>query len=143
MSEVRPSGLFYLHLQTSGAPGAPVLDLRLTVYTPKKQITGLAEVTQATNPPLDVKSHVTGDYTYETVIGQGSKIRIDLQGWPELVWPVKGGIGPVVPENFYATLVLDTDYSEGEIHYGYRTGLTGAWHEVTQSVKAAALAKAA
>lgn len=141
--QVRPAGLFPLKLQSSGAPGAPVVELLLTIYTPKQQVTGLSEVTQATNPPLDLKSHVNGNLIYETVIGPGSKIRIDLTGWPELVWPVHGGVGPVIPENFHATLLLDPDFSEGTIKYGYRTSLSGAWHEITQPIKVVKLAKAA
>lgn len=142
-NQVRPSGLFPLKLESVGMPGAPIVELSLTIYTPKQQVTGLAEVTQAINPPLDLKSHVNGNLIYETVMGPGSKIRIDLNGWPELVWPVHGGVGPVIPENFHATVILDPDFSKGTITYGYRTSLTGAWHEITQEINAVKLAKAA
>ncbi|MBP2548917.1 hypothetical protein J2858_001833 [Neorhizobium galegae] len=134
IESVQKVGLFYLPLRSEGAPGAPINTLNLTVYTPKSLVTGHSEVTQAVNPPLSVSSHVSGPLIYETVMGPGSKIRIDLKGWPEIVWPPEAGIGPVIPENYSAILLLEPDFSGGEIIYQYRTGLTGEWHQVRQPI---------
>ncbi|MBT9372535.1 DUF1842 domain-containing protein [Rhizobium sp. CSW-27] len=131
---VQKTGLFFLPLRTEGALGAPVNTLSLTVYTPKSIVTGHSEVTQAVNPPLNVSSHVTGTLIYETVMGPGSKVRIDLTGWPEINWPAGAGVGPVIPENYSAIIVLEPDFSSGEIIYQYRTGLTGEWHQVRQKI---------
>ncbi|MEE3623637.1 DUF1842 domain-containing protein [Nitrospirillum sp. BR 11752] len=131
------AGLFHLTLHSGGAPGAPTDTLNLTVYTPKREVTGYSLVTQATNPPLHVASHVTGTLIYETVTGPGSKIRIDLNGWPEIHWPPQAGIGPVIPQNYKAILVLEPNYASGVIRYEYRTDLSGPWHVVEQPVHAA------
>ncbi|MBB6251958.1 DUF1842 domain-containing protein [Nitrospirillum iridis] len=128
------AGLFRLELISGGAPGAPTDTLTLTVYTPNREVTGHSVVSQAVNPPLHVASHVTGTLIYETVIGPGSKVRIDLNGWPEIHWPKQAGIGPVIPQNYKATLLLEPNYASGIIRYEYRTDLTGPWHVVEQPV---------
>lgn len=128
-------GLFPLNLQSVGAPGAPVVKLSLLVYTPRQEVTGHAEVTQAINPPLDLKSHVHGNLIHETVMGPGSKILIKLLGWPEIVWPPKGGVGPVIPENFSAQVLLEPDYNSGTITFEYRTELSGKWNRVVEKIK--------
>ncbi|MCJ8508730.1 DUF1842 domain-containing protein [Rhizobium lemnae] len=136
MTEIHPieAGLFQLKLQSTGAPGAPTVALTLGVYTPTGKVTGFAEVKQATNPPLDVRSHVLGDLIYETVIGPGSKVRIDLTGYPEIVWPKDGGVGPAIPLNFKAIILLEPDFSKGTIEYQYRKDLTGKWHVVREPI---------
>ncbi|WP_044564365.1 DUF1842 domain-containing protein [Azospirillum sp. B4] len=131
------AGLFFLPLRSGGAPGAPTDALNLTIYTPKREVTGHSLVTQATNPPLHVASHVTGTLIYETVIGPGSKVRIDLNGWPEIHWPPQAGIGPVIPQNYKAILLLEPNFASGVIRYEYRTDLSGPWHVVEQPVHAA------
>ncbi|SIQ23075.1 protein of unknown function [Rhizobium sp. RU35A] len=131
---VQKMGLFLLPLRSEGAPGAPVNTLSLTVYTPKSIVTGHSEVTQAVNPPLGISSHVTGTLIYETVMGPGSKVRIDLTGWPEIFWPSNAGVGPVIPENYSSIILLEPDFSGGEIIFQYRTALTGEWHQVRQKV---------
>jgi Domain of unknown function (DUF1842) len=71
-------------------------------------------VTQALAEPVVYQSHVHGDLTYETVMSPGkSAVRIDLSGHLAVNWPAIDGIGPVLPENFKATLVLSIDYTEG------------------------------
>jgi hypothetical protein len=133
-----PAGLFLLKLQSeTHLEGAPLLGLTLTVYTPKKTVTGYAEVTQALAQPVVCQSHVHGDLTYETVMSPGkSAVRIDLSGHLAVNWPAIDGIGPVLPENFKATLVLSTDYTEGAVVYEYLTDLaTGTWNCIEQKIK--------
>jgi hypothetical protein len=132
------SGLFLLKLKSvvpAGILGAPNNDLVLSVYTPKRTVTGHSLVLNSSlYPPLIVNSHVTGNLIYATVMGPGSKIRIDLDGWPEVNWPVGAGVGPVIPENYTAQILLEPDYSKGIIIYNYRTDFTGVWHTIQQDI---------
>ncbi|TPV96585.1 MAG: DUF1842 domain-containing protein [Myxococcales bacterium FL481] len=129
------SGLFWLPLESEPKmPGAPTLHLWLTIDTPNLQANGCAEVTQALEHPVVATSHVTGPVIYETVMGPGSKIRIDLSGYPQIHWPSGGGIGPVIPKNFTAMVLLDTNWQQGTVHYQYMTQ-SGAWQEVRQEIR--------
>jgi hypothetical protein len=114
-------GLFFLPLvSTSNIPGGPHVQLKLTVDSVNKTVTGSAIVTQALEHPIVCSSHVTGNYIYEFVMKPGnSKIRIDLIGYPEINWPSNGGIGPVIPKNFTAIILLDSDWTNGFINYQY------------------------
>lgn len=127
------TGLFLLKLQSVPKLfGAPTLHLTLTVDTVNKKVTGYEEVTQALLHPVVSKGHVYGDLVYEYVWGPGSKIRIDLTGYPIIHWPAGGGIGPVILPNFRATILLDTHYSKGEVHYEYLAA--DGWHSITQEI---------
>jgi hypothetical protein len=127
------TGLFLLKLQSvSKLPGAPTLHLTLTVDTVNQKVSGYEEVTQALLHPVVSKGHVYGDLIYEYVWGPGSKVRIDLTGYPIIHWPAGGGVGPVILPNFRATLLLDTHYSKGEVHYEYLAA--DGWHSITQEI---------
>jgi hypothetical protein len=135
-SQTRPAGLFLLQLQSStgGLLGAPQLNLTLTVYTPTEQVTGFAEVSQAVTPPSgQTKSHVNGVLIYETVMGSGSKVRIDVTGYPIIQWPQHAGIGPVIPTNFKATVLLNPQMTEGAVDYQWQTS-DGTWHHTHQPI---------
>lgn len=129
-----PAGLFPLDIVTEAPPGAPTNTLHLVVYTPKGEVTGHSQVTQATNPPVNVTSHVTGTWQYELTGGAfPGTVKIVLQGWPEIKWPARGGIGPVILENYRATLKLSPKHSV--ISYDYRDA-AGEWVSVSdQAVK--------
>ncbi|MGB8842720.1 MAG: DUF1842 domain-containing protein [Aliidongia sp.] len=136
VSQTRPVGLFQLKLQSStgGLLGAPELNLSLVVYTPKSEVTGYAEVSQAVTPPSGLtKSHVHGSMTYLTVMGPGSKVRFDLTGYPCIHWPPHAGIGPVIPVNFKAIAVLNTQLTEGTVDYEWQTS-DGEWHHIVQPI---------
>jgi len=79
-------------------------------------------------------SHVAGNVIYETVMGPGSKIRIDLNGYPIIHWPPDAGVGPVYPKNFTAMVLLDQDWSKGEVHYQYLSNI-GVWVSEVQKIK--------
>lgn len=132
--ENQKAGLFLLKLQSgSGMPGAPVLHLNLGVDAPHDKVTGIAEVTQALANPVVCTSHVHGVVIYETVMGPGSKIRIDLSGYPNIDWPKDAGVGPVIPKNFTAMVLLDTDWRSGEVRYQYQS-VNGGWVSMTQPI---------
>jgi len=128
------AGLFLLKLQAgTAAIGAPILHLNLAIDAPHNKVSGSAEVTQALESPVVCVSHVSGSVIYETVMGPGSKIRIDLAGYPNIYWPPEGGVGPAIPKNFTAMMLLDTSWSGGEIHYQYQNK-AGVWHSIIQKV---------
>jgi len=68
---------------TTGAAGAPVLDLRLGVDTAKHSIGGRGTITQAINPPLDNSFELEGIYHY-TGLG-GTNIVVALHTPPHLI----------------------------------------------------------
>ncbi|MBQ4836602.1 DUF1842 domain-containing protein [Pseudoalteromonas luteoviolacea] len=118
------AGLVHLALKSETGElyaGAPTLNLQLTLDTIHDSATGYAEVTKATATHVESVSHVSGNIIYETVMGPGSKVRIDLTGFPNIHWPQIPGQGPgiQIPPNFKATLVLEPDFSEGEVVYQY------------------------
>ncbi|MCK0068453.1 DUF1842 domain-containing protein [Kordiimonas laminariae] len=121
------AGLFRLPLIAEGGmPGAPTLHLFLGIDTVHDRASGFAEVTQALAQPVVCTADVAGPVIYETVMGPGSKIRIDLEGYPVIDWPKGGGVGPVIPKNFKATILLDTDWQKGEVSYQYQAR-NGEW----------------
>jgi hypothetical protein len=130
-----PAGLVPLNLRsTPRGPGAPTLRLFLLAFTPKEKVTGYAEVTQALQSPIVCLSHVNGVLIWETVMPPGkSAVRIDLTGYPEIVWPDDGGIGPVIGQNFKAMVVLDTHFTEGTVRYEYQSR-SGEWVREEQPI---------
>lgn len=102
---------------STGMPGAPTLLLDLIVVTPAEKVSGNAEITQATNPPLDNHYDVAGTFTYMTVMPQNTHIMIKLTG---ISGPSTGLI------NFEAMLVLESDWKSGTANFKYR-GNNGQW----------------
>jgi hypothetical protein len=127
-----PAGLFLARFEVGGElPGAPLLHLAFTVYTPGRTVTGLGRLTQAVNPPLDVASRLGGDYTYLTVMPNESTLLVTATGYPVVEAPADAGILPVLPPNLTLRMVLDKDWQSGVANYSYLSG--GAWHEVTDA----------
>ncbi|MDB0544583.1 DUF1842 domain-containing protein, partial [Ralstonia solanacearum] len=55
------TGLFPVtYVVATPAIGAPVLTLSLLVNTPAKKVSGIAKITQSTNPPLVFQADVWG-----------------------------------------------------------------------------------
>jgi len=123
------TGLFIVayNIGTS-LPGAPHLNLHLAVNTVDEAVTGQGQVTQAVNPPVDVRTNVQGDFTYMTVMPNNTHILVTLTGTQAIQWPSTGGIGPVLPPNFSLRMVLASDWKSGTANYKYQVGNT--WHEV-------------
>ena len=55
-------GAFHVCYASKAMPGAVVMHLNLVVVTPKKTMSGEVTVSQAVNPPLNVKLPVKGKY---------------------------------------------------------------------------------
>ncbi len=110
-------------------PGAPLFKLSLLVYTPGEKVNGFGEITQAINPPLDVKTKLEGSFTYMTVMPRNVHILIVLTGYPIIHWPSHAGIGPVIPPNVDLRMVLEENWQSGTANYKYMDA-QGNWKEL-------------
>jgi hypothetical protein len=129
------TGLFLVKYQVgTGAPGAPTLNLSLTVNTVHKTIHGIGEVTQAVNPPVHVHTRVDGTYIQMLILG-GPGILVEATGMPHVHWPDRRrgqGHGPVILPNFFLRMVLSDWESGGTAYYRYQNA-EGEWVEVNDA----------
>ncbi|MBY8850708.1 DUF1842 domain-containing protein [Saccharothrix longispora] len=110
-------------------PGAPLLRVDLMFEASSRYVSGHARITQAVSPPLDVRVAVQGDYTYLTVEPDRTHILLTLSGYPAMSWPSRGGVGPVIPPEMTARIVLDPGWQGGTANYRYLDS-AGSWHSV-------------
>lgn len=129
-AEAQPVGMFLGCFQVGGhMPGAPAVNLHLGFNAPAQSVSGVGQVTQAVNPPLNIASNVTGTYTYMTVMPNNTHIQVRLSGTPPVYFPSGAGIGPAVPANLEMIMVLAKDWAAGDAQYQYRNGL-GDWVKI-------------
>jgi hypothetical protein len=127
------TGLFIVSYDIGGnMPGAPLFKVNLSVFTPGETVHGIGHITQATNPPLDVATKLSGQYTYMCVMPESCHILVTATGYPVIKWPQGGGVGPVIPPNVELRLVLSEDWKSGTANYKYRDG-SGNWDEITNA----------
>lgn len=125
-------GLFLVKYEIGGnMPGAPLFSLSLGVNTPEKAVSGVGDITQAENPPLDIKTSLTGDYTYMCTMDSCS-ILVVATGFPMVKWPAHGGIGPVLLPNVHLRMVLSEDWKTGTANYSYQNS-EGEWDEINNA----------
>lgn len=110
-------------------PGAPLFRINFGVYTPGETVSGIGHITQAINPPLDVGTHLDGQYTYMCVMPKNCHILITATGYPITKWPQGGGVGHVILPNVDLWMVVAEDWKSGTANYKYMDG-NGNWHEV-------------
>lgn len=123
-------GLFIGCFQVGGnMAGAATVNLHLGFNAPTQAVSGLAQVTQAVNPPLNMASNVDGAYSVMTVMPNNTHIQVRLTGTPPVYFPPGTGIGPVIPSNLDMVMVLNKDWKTGDAQYQYRSGL-GDWVKV-------------
>ena len=108
--------------------GAPHLSLHLLVNAPEKSVSGYSLVKWAVSPPVKMKSNVTGDFTYMTVMPKNTHILVVLTGYPIIKWPPHGGVGPVILPNLHARIVLTEDWKTGTANFSFIDS-KGKWHE--------------
>ncbi len=125
------SSLFLVSYKvTTPGVGGPLLTLHLTVDSEHETIHGLAEITQATNPPLEIKSKLDGNFTYMTVMSNKTNILVICEGWPIINLPKDHGMIPLVSANFELRMILEENWKEGGIaNYKYRDD-DGNWQVV-------------
>ena len=125
----QPVGLFPVTYNIgAGLPGAPNFYLGLLVNTPDKVVSGAGRITQAVNPPVDVRTNVNGTYTYMATM-KDVHILVVATGYPVVDWPPHGGIGPVLLPNLHLRMVLAQDWASGTATYKYLNA-SGEWIEV-------------
>ena len=89
----QPIGLFLAVYDIGeNQPGAPLFAVRLTVHPPTKTVMGAGQITQTTNPPLDIGTRLEGRYTAMTVMPKSTHILLTATGYPFISAPP---IGPV------------------------------------------------
>jgi hypothetical protein len=132
MSAGEKPGLFQACYQIGGIPGGLLFRVNLVVYTPGETVTGIGEITQAINPPLDIKTKLEGTFTYMTIKPQQTHILVVITGYPIINWPPSGGIGPVLYPNVHLRMVLQNDWKSGVANYKYSNdGKT--WQNITDA----------
>jgi hypothetical protein len=125
------TGLFIVSYEIGGnMPGAPLFKVNFSVFTPGETVNGIGHITQATNPPLDIATNLSGQYTYMCVMPERCHILVTATGHPIIKWPQGGGIGPVIPPNVELRMVLSEDWKSGTANYKYQDS-SGKWDEVT------------
>jgi hypothetical protein len=114
-SMANESGLFLVQwLVGNEMPGAPILQIHGGVYPPGRKITGVAHLTQATNPPLDYEFEVTGSYIIAAFMG-GSRNIVTLNSVNH---------GRVGEPSLEALLVINEDWKSGTGNFKYWIGST-------------------
>ncbi|MCA1907786.1 MAG: DUF1842 domain-containing protein [Magnetospirillum sp.] len=127
-------GLFQVCYVVGGnMPGAPAVNLHLAVNTPAQTVNGMGQITQATNPPLNEPTSVSGNYSVMTVMPNNTHIQVRLAGYPPVNWPPNGGVGPVIPANLDMIMVLTKDWKGGDAQYQFRSGLTSDWTKIASA----------
>jgi len=99
----------------SGAPGAPTLDLKTVVSAPTHLLQGAGDIAQAVNPPVNVHTLVTGNFSQ-----MGTAVVISLTGIPNL------GAGT---QNFQGHINLANGWNQDGVA-SFRFMNNGTWHDV-------------
>ncbi|HEX2572596.1 MAG TPA: DUF1842 domain-containing protein [Polyangia bacterium] len=125
------SGLFLAKYNIgTGMMGAPDFQVVLTVNTVDKEVNGMGRITQAVNPPVDVRTRIDGRYFEPIQVRDVPMIQVSLTGYPVLHAPSVGRIGIVLLPNVYLSMMLSADWKSGTASYRYH-GADEQWHEVS------------
>jgi len=114
------------------AMGAPLFNLFLTVNTPSGTVTGGGNITQTTNPPLNLGTKLDGNFTYMTVMPKQTSILVTATGVPAVNWSPNAGIGPVLLPNVELRMVLDGNWQSGTANYKYLNSC-GEWNSINNA----------
>ncbi|NES99162.1 MAG: DUF1842 domain-containing protein [Sphaerospermopsis sp. SIO1G1] len=135
MSETQKYGVFLACYEISTSLlGAPTLTLNLLVNAPAETVHGIGNITQAINPPLDIKTKLDGSFTYMTVMPDNTHILVTASGYPIINWPpYVPGPGPVILPNVELRMVLNEDWKSGTANYKYLDD-QGKWQTVNNAV---------
>ncbi len=120
------TGLFPVtYVVATPAIGAPVLTLSLLVNTPAKKVSGIAKITQSTNPPLVFQADVWDVQPAAAGRGRRALHHPDLDGNPS-------GQNSMIAETFHLHGILSSNWQTGQASYRYEEG--GRWHAVEHAV---------
>jgi hypothetical protein len=124
MSEV---GLFHAtYAVATPAIGSPLLTLSIVVDNPNKKVTGIARITQTTNPPLQFRADVWGSFsTVQPVLDAPPVNVLTLDGNPS-------GQYSMIAETFHFHGILSSDWKSGHASYRYYEG--ERWHTVENAI---------
>ncbi len=112
-------------------PGAPLLHVGAVVVTPARSIAGVAQLTQAVNPPLDIHFNLSGSYI--DVTDRNTTHFVLLSTPPS---PLAGA------PYLMLAMVLGADWKTGTASYRWVCG-SASGHQENVPVKVEATAAAA
>lgn len=123
-------GLFFVQYEIGKTmPGAPQFAVYLTVNQETETVIGAGKITQVVSPPMvEIPTTLQGDFTYMTVMPKNVHILVTATGFPPVIMPIHGGVGPVLQANVHLRMVLESDWKSGTATYSYFYKDT--WHKV-------------
>jgi hypothetical protein len=108
------------------AIGSPLLKLSIVVDIPNGKITGIANITQTTNPPLKFRADVWGTFSTVQPVPDAPPVNIvTLDGNPS-------GQYSMIAETFHFHGILSNDWKSGNASYRYYEG--ERWHTVENAI---------
>ncbi len=127
--ETKNVGLFHACYRISNhLQGGVELNINVLVDTVNKRVSGIARISQAINPPLNITSELQGDYNYMCTM-ESCRILVVAEG-ADPFQPLIHGV-PQIHKNLTLRIVLDEDWQKGVANYNYC--INGAWHEISQA----------
>lgn len=112
----------------NGMLGAPSLRMSLLINTPDRSVSGRSIVSQATNPPLNLVSNLSGEYHYQCTNDE-CFVLMNLVGAQPFF-----GIPPIGSDlqNSRLHLLLNDDWQSGFGNISYLDPRTKSWVEHEQ-----------
>ena len=122
-------GLFNAHYRiTNHLAGGVEMQLNITVNTVNKRVTGMAHITQAVNPPMNIISEIQGDFNYMCTM-DSCHILVVAEGVSPFQ-PIIRDV-PQIHNNLSLRIVMEENWQKGVANYRYC--INNVWHEVTQA----------
>jgi hypothetical protein len=129
MADIK-TGLFIVSYAIGkGLPGAVSFTLNLGVYTPDETVSGSGYISQTVNPPININTNLTGQYTYMCVMPKNCHILVTLVGYPVVKWANVAATGSEVSPNVDLRMVLTEDWTSGSATYSF-VDAKGKTHEL-------------
>ncbi len=127
--ETKNVGLFNASYRISNhLQGGVELNLNLTVNTVNKRVSGMARISQAINPPLNITSELQGDYSYMCTMESCSILLVaeGINPFQPIIHDV-----PQISKNLSLRIVLDENWQKGVANFKYC--VNGVWHEINHA----------
>ena len=128
-SEFNNTGVFVANYRISHQlAGGVSLDVSLLFSTQDKKVVGRGAVTQATNPPLDVRTELVGEYHYQCT-NNSCFVMVNLKGVDAIRARI---LPPISVENVDAHILLNDDFKYGVANFRFLDPRTNEWVEENQ-----------